>query len=63
MLKNASTLAIRNVHTAGNEPCEVGPHSVDRCPRYLDPVLEEQRPVCMKEINLPKAAQTHEVLS
>ena len=34
MLKNAPTLAIRNAHTAENEPCEVCPLSVDRSPRY-----------------------------
>ena len=42
MLKEAPTLAIRNVHTAENEPCEVRPLSVSSkkkcrkwCRKYL----------------------------
>lgn len=33
MLKNAPALAIRNVHTAENAPCEVCQLSVDRSPK------------------------------
>lgn len=29
--------------------------------KYFDPSLEEQRPVMMKEIKLPRASQTHEL--
>ena len=29
--------------------------------RYFDPVLEEQMTVCMREVKLPRAAETHEV--
>ena len=34
VLRNAPTLAIRNVHKAENEICEVCPLSVDRYPRW-----------------------------
>ena len=35
MLKNAPTIAIRNMHTAENEPCEVRPLYGYRSPRYM----------------------------